>query len=141
MQVTILDLRCVGLTDAFLSRILPAVALQCPDLCELDLSGNALTSSAMSELVSTVLHSETLRLRRLNLAGNKLKRDGLCILAAGISGHMHLEVLNVTDTDADHVSLQALFEALVVQQLKKVAAFAGFADLFRISFAVRSFVL
>ena len=82
---------------------------------DLDLSGNSLTSSVMRDLVSTVLQSDTCRLRRLSLAGNKIKQDGLQILAAGICGHMHLEALDVSDTGADHVSLQSLFEAVKVR--------------------------
>ena len=90
------------------------MASQCPGLCELDLSGNALTSAVVGDLVSTVLLSDTLRLQRLNLAGNKLKRDGLRALTAAVSGHAFLEVLDVTDTGVDHDSLQFLCETITV---------------------------
>jgi hypothetical protein len=110
-----LDLHACGLDDALLLRILPVLATQCPGLRELDLSGNALTGAVMGDLVATVLQSDTLRLQRLHLAGNKLKRDGLRTLAAGVSGRAFLEVLDVTDTGADQECLQSLFEALTVR--------------------------
>ncbi len=109
-----LDLHACGLDDALLLRILPALATQCPGLRELDLSGNALTGTVMGNLVATVLQSDTMRLKRLHLAGNKLKPDGLRTLAAGISGHMYLEELDVTDTSANQDGLHSLFDALQV---------------------------
>ena len=110
-----LDLHACGLNDALLLRILPELVTQCPGLRELDLSGNALTGAVMCDLVATVLQSDTLRLQRLHLAGNKLKREGLRTLAAGASRHAFLEVLDVTDTGADQESLQSVFEALTVR--------------------------
>ena len=110
-----LDLHACGLNDALLLRILPVLVTQCPGLRELDLSGNALTGAVMCDLVATVLQSDTLRLQRLHLAGNKLKREGLRTLAAGASRHAFLEVLDVTDTGADQESLQSVFEALTVR--------------------------
>ncbi len=109
-----LDLHACGLDDALLLRILPVLATQCPGLRELDLSGNALTGAVVGAVVATVLQSSTLRLQRLHLAGNKLRRDGLRTLAAGVSGHAFLEELDVTDTGADQESLHFLFDALKV---------------------------
>jgi hypothetical protein len=113
-QVTKLDLHTCGLDDALLLRILPVLATRCPGLRELDLSGNALTGAVVGDLVATVLQSDTLRLQRLHLVGNKLKQDGLRTLAASVSGHAFLEDLDVTDTGANQDGLQSLFDALQV---------------------------
>ncbi len=114
-QITTLDLHACDLDDALLLRILPVLATQCPGLRALDLNDNALTGAVMGDLVATVLQSDTLRLQRLHLAGNKLKQDGLRALAASVSGHAFLEVLDVADTGADQESLQSLFEALTAR--------------------------
>ena len=120
IQAIKVDLHACGLTDALLSRILPVLASQCPDLRDLDLSSNALTSAAMADLVATVLSTDTLQLRRLNLSGAQLKRDGLRTLVTGVSGHAFLEELDVSDTGADQGSLQLLFEALTVCMVLRV---------------------
>ncbi len=74
----------------------------------------------MADLVATVLSTDTLRLRRLNLSGAQLKRDGLRTLVTGVSGHAFLEELDVSDTGADQGSLQLLFEALTVCMVLRV---------------------
>ncbi len=113
-QAIKVDLHACGLDDRLWSRISPVLASQCPDLRDLDLSSNVLTSAVMEDLVSSLLLTDTLQLRRLNLSGAQLKRDGLRILATGVSAHAFLEELDVSDTGADQVSLQFLFEALTV---------------------------
>ena len=113
-QAITVDLHACGLNDILLSRILPVLASQCPDLRDLDLSSNALTSAAMHDLVATVLSTDTLHLRRLNLSGASLKRDGLRTLLTGVAGHAFLEELDVSDTGADQDSLEFLFQALTV---------------------------
>ena len=113
-QAITVDLHACGLNDILLSRILPVLASQCPDLHDLDLSSNALTSAAMHDLVATVLPTDTLHLRRLNLSGASLKRDGLRTLLTGVAGHAFLEELDVSDTGADQDSLEFLFQALTV---------------------------
>ena len=114
-QAITVDLHACGLHDILLSRILVVFASQCPDLRDLDLSNNvSVTSAAMPDLVATVLSTDTLLLRRLNLSGATLKRDGLRTLLTGVAGHPFLEELDVSDTGADQDSLEFLFQALTV---------------------------
>jgi len=114
-QATNLDLHACSLNDMLFTQLVDGLVSSGPGLRNINLSENALTSAAVTDLVATVLQSDKVQLQRLNLAGNKLMQDGLCALAAAVSEHTSLEELDLSNTGADQASLQSLFYALVVR--------------------------
>ena len=108
-------MRGCGLGDARCARVLPAVAASCPGLRDLDLSGNGLTDAGMADLVATLLQSDSVRLRRLDLGGNKFKAEGLCALATALQENVWLEAVDLSDAGVDQRSLESFFAMLLAR--------------------------
>ncbi len=108
-------MRNCDLEDATLAVLLPTLS-QCTAMTRLDLGGNPrLTVASVDALASALLQPTLPRLRDLCLAGNKgFKTGGLCRLAVSLVCNTSLEVLDLSDTNADQRGLEAIFEALTV---------------------------
>ena len=104
-----------NLEDATLAVLLPALS-QCTAMTRLDLGGNPrLTVASVDALAWALLQPTLPRLLDLCLAGNKgFKTGGLCRLAVSLASNTSLEVLDISDTNANQRGLEAIFQALTV---------------------------